>query len=259
MLHVGLDLSRKRVDVCVICNEAELVEHFRTPCDRDGLYGLTRRLAVHGEPIRAVVESMNGSRYVRDELVRYGWEVLVADVRIKGLAPLACKTDKVDARVLAELSFRDLVPAIWLPTPELRAEREHSRWRLHLVKHRAILKNRVHSSLIAYGHRVPMADLLGVAGRRLLASLDFPEPWLGAREGQPGADRRSRPPDRRDRELAAALRCRSPLPAAAVDLPGDRVDHRLHDRGRDRRHQPPRLTGQADRLHRPVLAREPVR
>jgi hypothetical protein len=34
---------------------------------------------------------------------------------------LAGKTDKVDARVLAELSFRDLVPAIWLPSPELRA------------------------------------------------------------------------------------------------------------------------------------------
>jgi transposase len=77
----------------------------------------------------------------------------------RDLAPLACKTDKVDARVLAELSFRDLVPAIWLPTPELRAERERSRWRRHLVKHRAILKNRVHASLIAYGHQVPMADL----------------------------------------------------------------------------------------------------
>ena len=106
--------------------------------------------------------------------------MLVADAqRVKGLAPLACKTDKVDARVLAELSFRDLVPAIWLPTPELRAERERSRWRLHLVKHRATLKNRVHSSLIAFGHQVPMADLFGVAGRKLLAELDFPEPWRG--------------------------------------------------------------------------------
>jgi transposase len=81
--------------------------------------------------------------------------------------------------VLAELSFRDLVPAIWLPTQELRAERERSRWRLHLVKHRAILKNRVHASLIAFGHQVPMADLFGVAGRKLLAELDFPEPWRG--------------------------------------------------------------------------------
>ncbi len=48
------------------------------------------------------------------------------------VAPLVCKTDKIDARVLAELSFRDLVPAIWLPVSELRAERERSRWRLHI-------------------------------------------------------------------------------------------------------------------------------
>ena len=95
MLHVGLDLSRKRVDVCLISGEGELVEQFRSPADRDGLYGLTRRVAVYGEPVRGVVESMNGARFVDDELVRYGWEVLVCDAqRVKGLAPLACKTDK---------------------------------------------------------------------------------------------------------------------------------------------------------------------
>jgi hypothetical protein len=40
-----------------------------------------------------------------------GWDVLIADAaKVKGLAPLACKTDKIDARVLALLSQRDLVP-----------------------------------------------------------------------------------------------------------------------------------------------------
>ena len=92
---LGLDLSRRRVDVCLISSEGELVEHFRAPADRDGLYGLSRRVAVYDEPVRGVVESMNGARFVHDELVRYGWEVLVADAqRVKGLAPLACKTDK---------------------------------------------------------------------------------------------------------------------------------------------------------------------
>jgi transposase len=180
MLHVGLDLSRKRVDVCLISDRGELIEHFRAPADRDGLYGLARRVAVSGEPVGGVVESMNGARFVHDELVAHGWEVLIADAqRVKGLAPLACKTDKIDARVLAELSVRDLVPAIWLPTPELRREREISRWRLHLVKHRSTLKNRVHSTLIAFGYQVPMADLFGLGGRRLLAGLDIPEPWRG--------------------------------------------------------------------------------
>jgi transposase len=53
---------------------------------------------------------------------------------VKGLAPLACKTDRIDAWVLAELARRDLVPAIWLPDPRVRAERERARWRLHLVR-----------------------------------------------------------------------------------------------------------------------------
>ena len=60
---------------------------------------------------------MTGARFVHDTLERYGWDVLIADAqKVKGLAPLACKTDKIDARVLAVLSERDLVPAIWLPT-----------------------------------------------------------------------------------------------------------------------------------------------
>jgi hypothetical protein len=186
VLHVGLDLSRKRVDVCLISSEGELVEHFRSPCDRDGLYGLTRRVAVYDEPVRGVVESMNGARFVHDELVRYGWEVLVADAqRVKGLAPLACKTDKVDARVLAELSFRDLVPAIWLPTPELRAERERARWRLHLVKHRATLKNRVHSSLTRV--RASGPDGRPVRRRRPQAArrVGFPRAVARSRAGEP--------------------------------------------------------------------------
>lgn len=178
MLHVGLDLSRRRVDVCVICATGEVLARFRAPADRDGLYGLVRRVGAYGGPVRAVVESMNGARFVHDELTTHGWRVLVADAqKVKGLAPLACKTDSVDAQVLAQLSVRDLVPAIWLPTPEIRAERERARYRLHLVKHRSILKNRIHATLIAHGHPVGVSDLFGAAGRRLLAELELPEPW----------------------------------------------------------------------------------
>jgi transposase len=169
------------VQVCVLAGDGELLGQFSAPVDRDGLYGLTRRLAVFDQPLRGVVESMNGARFVRDELARYGWEVLVADAqKVKGLAPLACKTDKVDARVLAELSFRDLVPAIWLPPERLREERELSRFRLHLVKHRTSLKNRVHSTLLAFGHQCPVSDLFGRRGRELLRELEIPEPWRGS-------------------------------------------------------------------------------
>ena len=86
--------------------------------DADGLGGFARRVSsVMGRwPVRGAIESMTGARFVHDTLERCGWEVDVADaIKVKGLAPLACKTDRIDAWVLAELSRRDLVPAIWLP------------------------------------------------------------------------------------------------------------------------------------------------
>jgi len=61
----------------------------------------------------------------------------------------------------------------------VRSEREQARFRLHLVKHRSMLKHRIHSTLITFGHPCPVSDLFGVAGRELLERLNIPEPWRG--------------------------------------------------------------------------------
>jgi transposase len=150
MLHAGLDFSRKRVDVCLVCEQGAHLDQLVTPPDGDALRGLARRVEkTYREPVCAVVESMSGARFVHDTLEHAGWAVEIADAqKVKGLAPLACKTDKIDSRVLATLSQRDLVPAIWLPDPRVREERELARFRLHLVKHKSALKCRIHSTLI---------------------------------------------------------------------------------------------------------------
>ena len=180
MLHAGLDLSRKRLDVCLLSDQGELVEELAAFPDSGGLKNLVERVEAYKEPVRAAIESMTGARFVHDTLERHGWEVEIADAqKVKGLAPLAAKTDRIDARVLAVLSHRDLVPAIWLPDPRVRGERELARFRLHLVKHRSQLKNRIHSALISFGRPCQVTDLFGVAGRQQLARLDLPEPWRG--------------------------------------------------------------------------------
>jgi transposase len=181
MLHAGLDRSRKKLDVCLLSESGERVEQLAAPPDEDALRTLARRIdEVYREPVCAVIESMTGARLVHDTLEQEGRDAEIADAqRVKGLAPLACKTDKIDSQVLAVLSQRDLVPAIWLPDPRIREERELARFRLHLVKHKSALKNRVHSTLINFGKPCPVTDLFGVEGRELLARLQVPEPWRG--------------------------------------------------------------------------------
>src|ERR671936_1628858 len=183
MLYAGLDLSRKRLDFHLLNGDGATVDVGASPPDADGLDRLSQRLKQHGTPIRAAIESMNGARFVHDRLELHGWQVEIADAqKVKGLAPLACKTDRIDAWVLAELARRDLVPAIWLPDPRVGAERERARWRPHLVRHRSSLKQRVHAVLLTHGKPCPVSDLFGVRGRQLLARLGLPEPWQGTLE-----------------------------------------------------------------------------
>jgi hypothetical protein len=153
--------------------------------------------------------------------------------------------------VLAELSFRDLVPAIWLPDPQVRRERELARFRLHLVRHRSSLKNRIHSTLITFGKPCPASDLFGVAGRKLLEHLQVPEPWRENVEASVELI------DQLDRQIDAIA---SELKYVGADHPY--VDERARrwlagwvlDRVRDRRHQPVLLAQRALRLQRPVPA-----
>ena len=77
---------------------------------------------------------LSGAIWVRDQLAAAGWRVQIAHARKVGdVAPLACKTDKVDARVLAELARRDRVPELWVAPLEDRELRERLRRRMHLV------------------------------------------------------------------------------------------------------------------------------
>jgi hypothetical protein len=45
--------------------------------------------------------------------------------------------------------------------PTVRRERELGRFRLHLLRHRTVLKNRIHATLITFGHPCPVSDLSG--------------------------------------------------------------------------------------------------
>ena len=51
-----------------------------------------------------------------------------ASAKVKGIAPLVAKTDRIDARVLAGLVRRDLVSEIWLPTPDVRCMGASAKW-----------------------------------------------------------------------------------------------------------------------------------
>jgi len=94
MLYAGLGLSRKKLDICLLSGSGECVDQLVAPPDADALRILAGRIdGVYREPVCAVVESMTGARLVHDTFEQEGWDVEIADAqKLKGLAPLACKT-----------------------------------------------------------------------------------------------------------------------------------------------------------------------
>ena len=259
MLYAGLDLSRQRLDVHVLDEEGRTVDVLAVHPDADALRTLASRVLRHGQEVSAAIESMTGSRFVHDTLERFGWDVVIADaVKAKGIAPLAAKTDKIDARVLAELARRDLVPEIWLPDPTIRAERERARFRLHLVHHRSALKCRIHATLMTFGHSVPVADLFGTAGRRILSGLELTEPWATTLATSLAmVDELDERIDECGRELAR-LGADHPYIPLLLTVPGVGPLLAYTIASRDRRHRSLREPQEAHRLHRALSDRAPV-
>jgi hypothetical protein len=107
---------------------------------------------------------MSGAIWVRDTLERPAGGCRSRTPRkVRDVAPLACKTDKVDARVLAELCRRDLVPELWMPSLEDRELRERLRGGCTWSGMRASAMNRIFGLLTQWGLRArPSPERIGL-------------------------------------------------------------------------------------------------
>lgn len=175
MEYLGIDWSYRRAAWCSLSDAGVIVGEGAVPADADGL---ARLVIERGTDVRAVVEMMSGAVWVRDQLAAAGWRVQIAHARkVRDVAPLACKTDKVDARVLAELARRDLVPELWIPSLDDRALRERLRRRMHLVRMRASAMNRIFGLETQWGLRISLQRLRAPDAMTLLEQQGMPAVW----------------------------------------------------------------------------------
>ena len=147
---VGLDWATRRARWCAVTPAGAVIDEGWIAADEDGLAMLVARLG--GDGVLACLEMMSGAAWVRDRLAAAGWTVQIADARkAKAVGSLAAKTDKLDARVLAELARRDLVPQVHVPTFADRELKERLGRRMHMVRLRTATISRAHGVLSQFG------------------------------------------------------------------------------------------------------------
>ncbi len=164
---VGVDLHKQVIVICVVNKQRQVLERQRFCC-------------VETERIRAWFARLGDFQVVVEATASYEWLVqLIEDLadrvvlahpaKLRVIAESTRKTDKLDARVLAEFLALDMIPAAYRPTPRQRQHRRLVRQRHYLRRRITSVKNRLRHLLADYNADRP--DLFSAAGRQAAAQI----------------------------------------------------------------------------------------
>ena len=172
---VGIDLHRRRSVIVRTTAAGEVLESVRIVNDAERLADVIARA---GEAPEVVLEATYGWYWAVDALQAAGAGVHLAHpLGVKGFAYRRVKNDVRDAADLADLLRMGRLPEAWIAPPAVRELRELIRHRAKLVGLRSGCKAEVHAVLANCGVQVPVSDLFGLGGSRLLDGLNLPSPF----------------------------------------------------------------------------------
>jgi len=163
--YVGIDLHRRRSVIVRRSETGETLDKVRIDNDPVALAAEVTKAGPHPD---VVLEATYGWYWAADVLKECGATVHLAHPLGNNWGHRRVKNDERDATDLVDLLRMGRLAEAWIAPPPLRELRELIRYRAKLVQLRGNLKSQVHSVLAKEGVTVPMSDLFGVGGRRLL-------------------------------------------------------------------------------------------
>lgn len=169
-LFLGLDLGKKQSQLAVLDETGAELANFAFPSVRENF----RALAGHLRETDSIALEVSTSANAAMSIFRTGSEarsVLSNPLFTRAISKARVKSDREDARKLADLNRTNYLETVWYPDEDTLRLRHFISDRRSLVKYKTMLKNQVHSvldrSLIKHSH----SDLFGGEGREWLALL----------------------------------------------------------------------------------------
>ena len=154
-MSIGVDLHKTQFTVCVLSEDRSVKGSGIFPASKLGYQAFLDKmtgLMDRGYDITAAVESTGNTRYFRNQLLKAGIGVKVVNtMKFKVVTESVKKTDKRDARTLAEFLEKEMLPESILCSQESEDIRRVIKSRSILVKALVSLKNQVHGLLLGYG------------------------------------------------------------------------------------------------------------
>ena len=165
-MYAALDLHEKSIQCVLKDDTGKVMKESKVAKDEERILEF-----LDGTHARVVMESGYNHQHIRDVLKEKGYDVKVAHpLMVKAIAYAKVKTDKVDARTLADLLRADMIPESYVPDEKTREVRDLVRRRHGLVETRTGFKNKVKAELAKRWVKHER-DVFTQEGRRFLRSL----------------------------------------------------------------------------------------
>lgn len=178
MNYVGVDMSKKKSQIAVKDEKGELQSEFKIVNTKESFVSTMKRLK---GPVELVCETGNKCFWLADIMKEIGVGVQVAHAyKVKLIAEARIKTDKVDARTLAELRRVNFIPEVYIPSQDIRTWREIVRGRSHFVRIRTQMYNRIHAVMDRYAIEYDTRQLHMSGAVLFIESLELPQPVKAA-------------------------------------------------------------------------------
>jgi transposase len=177
MRYVALDVHQSFCEVA-IREDGKTRSAGRVATDRAELELFAGSLSPSDEVVmEATGPAMEIARIIRPHVAR----VVVANAQdVRAISHARVKSDRFDARTLAELLSAGLLAPVWVPDASTSGLRRRVARRAALVRQRTRAKNEIHATLSrCLLGRSPVSDLFGKKGRAWLSEQD-----LGAEEAE---------------------------------------------------------------------------
>lgn len=174
MLHAGIDMHKESLVISVLDDGGKVVlEPSKIPTDETEIRSFFEGM---GPEVRAVLEAGPNWYWLCDLLDEIGIDNrLCHPLKTRAIASARIKTDKLDARVLADLLRTDFIAESYKPPLETRYLRELMRGRSYLVNLRTSAKNRAHNILSKRNIKHEFSDLFCKKGMEFLHELELPD------------------------------------------------------------------------------------
>lgn len=176
MLYAAIDIHKQAFQAAVLDPESGEVVEERFSADRESLARWAERW--RGRVAAVAIEATTGWRWVWRVLAGEGFDVRLAEpVQTRALLGRrrSAKTDRLDARWLARLLAKEMLPESWIPPAEIQGLRDRTRLRKALAEDRRRWAQRLHAFLAHEGWPCSKSRLLTREGLRWAAALRLPE------------------------------------------------------------------------------------